>query len=204
MIKRKKKIYLIQILFLISGLIILFYTYKDNKNESIKNKNNEIIQDNLILRSNESNNNKESGDVFYNIKYSGLDLAGNRYILKAKKAKTDKKKKEIVMMYSVNAIFYFKDGTELEIFSNEGVYNNKTLDITFTKDVKASYDNNKLFSQKAEYSNSKNQVLISNNVVIKSEKGNMFADKLFFDIEKKKLNISSFNDGKINANINVK
>lgn len=202
MIKRKKKIYLIQILFLFSGLVILFYTYKGN-NEAIKGEDNKINEENLILQSNEINKN-ESGDFFYNIKYSGIDLAGNRYVLKAQKAKTDKNKSEIVMMYLVNAIFYFKDGTELVIFSKEGVYNNKTLDISFTKDVSANYADNKLFSQEAEYSNSKNQVLISNNVVIESEKGNIFADKLFFDIEKKTLNISSFNDGKINANINVK
>lgn len=203
MIKRKKKIYLIQILFLFSGLVILFYTYKDNIIEAIKGEDNKINEENLILQSNEMSKN-ESGDFFYNIKYSGIDLAGNRYVLKAQKAKTDKNKSEIVMMYLVNAIFYFKDGTELVIFSKEGVYNNKTLDISFTKDVNANYADNKLFSQEAEYSNSKNQVLISNNVVIESEKGNMFADKLFFDIEKKTLNISSFNDGKINANINVK
>ena len=35
----------------------------------------------------------DGADVFYNIKYPGLDLAGNRYILNAKKAKTDKNMK---------------------------------------------------------------------------------------------------------------
>ena len=32
----------------------------------------------------------------------------------------------------------------------------------------------------------------------------MVADKLLFDIKKQTLNIASFNDGKINANINLK
>ena len=32
----------------------------------------------------------------------------------------------------------------------------------------------------------------------------MVADKLLFDIKKKKLNIASFNDGKINANVKLK
>ena len=35
-------------------------------------------------------------------------------------------------------------------------------------------------------------------------KGAMVADKLIFDIEKKKLNISSFDNKKINANLNLK
>jgi|TARA_B100001063_G_C16626272_1_gene483358 hypothetical protein len=199
--KRKKKIYIIQSLFLISGLIILFFTYKGNNSQKTKINSKEINQNNFITKDNQ---NDEGVDVFYNIKYSGLDLAGNRYILKAEKASADKVKSEMIIMNSVNAVFYFKDETELVIFSKEGIYNNKTLDIIFTKDVEAKYDKNKLFSQKAEYSNSKNHVIISNNVRIKSEKGNMFADKLFFDIKEKTLNISSFNDNKINANIELK
>ena len=51
-------------------------------------------------------------------------------------------------MYSVNAVFYFKDETELKIFSKEGIYNNKTLDITFTKEVEANYANNRFFLKK--------------------------------------------------------
>lgn len=199
--KRRKKIYLIQSLFLISGLIILFFTYKNNDTRITNNNSNEINQNKIKIN---NNKNDEGADVFYNIKYSGLDLAGNRYILKAEKASADKSKSEVIIMNSVNAVFYFKDGTELVIFSKEGVYNNKTLDIVFTKDVEAEYEKNKLYSQKAEYSNSKNYVIISNNVNIESEKGNMFADKLFFDIKKKTLNISSFNDNKIKANIDVK
>ena len=199
--KRKKKIYIIQSLLLISGLIILFFTYKNNDSQTTRGNSKELNQTNIKIQNDQ---NDEGVDVFYNIKYSGLDLAGNRYIIKAEKASADKAKSEVLILNSVNAVFYFKDGTELVIFSREGVYNNKTLDIIFTKDVEAKYNKNKLYSQKAEYSNSQNYVIISNNVSIESEKGNMFADKLFFDIKEKTLNISAFNDSKINANIDIK
>ena len=33
---------------------------------------------------------------FYNIEYSGLDLSGNRYILKSKEARNNKENQEIV------------------------------------------------------------------------------------------------------------
>ena len=36
-----------------------------------------------------------------------------------------------------------------------GIYNNKTLDMIFEKNVKANYEESKLFAEKAEYSNSK-------------------------------------------------
>ena len=107
-------------------------------------------------------------------------------------------------MKFVTAVFYFKDDTVLEIWSENGVYNNKTLDMTFKKNVKAIYEKSELNADQAEYSSSKSFLSISGKVKVIDAKGTMFADKLLFDIKKKKLNIASFNDNKINANINLK
>ena len=202
MITRKEKIYTIQILFLLAGLFILIYTYKGKNASTVSQTTLATDQNKTDLQNAEKDN--EGNDVFYNIKYSGLDLAGNRYILSAKKAITDKTNQEIINMNFVDAVFYFKDGTELNVSSKNAIYNNKTLDIIFTKNVEAIYEKNKLFSQKAEYSNSKNYVIISNDLRIESEKGNLFADNLFFDMQKGTLNVSSLEDNKVNAFINLK
>ena len=74
----------------------------------------------------------------------------------------------------------------------------------FSKNVEAFYEGSKLFAQKAEYSNSESYLIISDGVKIRDVKGNMIADELLFDIKKKTLNIASFNDGKINANVTLK
>ena len=88
-------------------------------------------------------------------------------------------------MTCVEAIFYFKDDTTLRIWSNKGIYNNKTLDMKFIKNVKAKYKNSKLFAEKADYSNSENYLSIYENVRIDDIKwGNLIADKLLFDIKK--------------------
>ena len=47
-------------------------------------------------------------------------------------------------------------------------------------------------------------ITISNNVRIKDDKGTMRADKLFFDVKKQTLDVASFNENKINTNINIK
>ena len=148
--------------------------------------------------------NQTEGDIFYNIEYSGLDLAGNRYILKSNEAKTDKTNLDVIEMKIVTANFYFKDGTVLNVTSDTGVYNNKTLDMLFQGNVKADYMESKLFTDKAEYSNSKSFLIISKNVVIKDKRGTMIADRLHFDVKKQTLNIAAFKDNKINANINLK
>ena len=201
MIDRKKKIKIIQLSLLVIGSLILFLTYA-NKSDSPKE---EIVSKEIQERiKNQNTNLPENSDIFYNIEYSGLDLAGNRYILKSKEAFNDKNNQEIVQMKFVEAFFYFKDDTVLEVKSDYGIYNNKTLNMNFKKNVKATYEGSELFAQEAEYSNVESFLTITDQVRVKDSKGTMFADKLLFDIKKKKLNIASFNDNKINANINLK
>ena len=146
----------------------------------------------------------QQGDVFYQIEFSGLDLSGNRYILKSKEALSDKNNPEIVHMKFVEATFYFKDQTVLPSYQILGFTIIKTLDMNFENNVKANYEGSELFAQKAEYSNLKSYLTISEEVKINDIRGTIVADKLLFDIKKKTLNIASFNDGKINANVNLK
>ena len=199
MIERKKKLKIIQLGLLIIGILIIYFTYI-NKNAPIKN---EIVTkaDEEQILTQLSNNSLDEGDVFYNIKYSGFDLAGNRYTLRAIEAYNSKSKQELVDMKFVEVFFYFKDNTFLEVTSETGVYNNKTLDMKFETNVKAYYEGNELFAEKAEYLNLDSFLTISKNVKLNSEKGSIKADKLVFDIKNQQLNIASSKDNKINANI---
>ena len=199
MIDRKKKLRIIQIALLILGTVTIFFTYYANDNETENKIVSKVKRDEIKDLSSENDK-----DVFFNIEYSGLDLAGNRYKLKSEEAFTKKEKQEIVYMKFVEAFFYFKDNTVLKVKSNNGVYNNRTLDMNFEGEVIANYEKSRLTADKAVYSNSKGFLVISDNVTIKDVRGTMIADELLFDIKKQTLNIASFNDGKINANINLK
>ena len=142
--------------------------------------------------------------MYFIILNTQVDLNGNRYILKSKEAINNKNTQELVSMKFVEAIFYFKDDTTLYVWSDFGKYNNKSLDMVFEGNVKAKYLDSDLFAQKAQYSNSDSFLVISKNVKVTDIRGTIFADELLFDIKKKKLNIASFDDKKINANINLK
>ena len=200
MIQRKKKLIFFQIILFTIGLGIIIYTYYFKKE-----KNNEIISfDNIKKIDNKLKESQDlDEDVFLNIKYSGLDLAGNRYILLAKEAVANKTNEELLDLKFVEVTFYFKDDTTLNVKSDSGLYNNKTLDMIFTGNVSAVYEGSKLTAQKADYSNSKSFLTISDNVIVTDDKGVIAADKLLFDIKKQNLNIVSINQ-KINANINLK
>jgi hypothetical protein len=201
MIERKKKLRLVQLTLLIFGILIIYTTYY-NKNSNLDKK---IISKKTEEKVKKQTTDKklEKGDVFFNVEYSGLDLNGNRYILNSGEAYLDDLKPEIVYMKIVHATFYFKNNTVLNIWSDNGTYNNKKLDMKFEKNVKAKYLESDLTAEKAEYSNSKSYLTIYENVRVDDVRGNLVADKLLFDIVEKKLDITSFNEGKISANVEL-
>ena len=199
--KRKLKVRLSQIGLFLIGIIIVYFTYYGKSGQK-----NKIITENVkknIIKESENPNKNEVSNVFYNIKYSGIDLSGNRYILTAEEANNKIDNDELINMKGVKAVFYFKDNTNLVVTSEAGKYNNKTLDMKFTDNVFMSYEDNSLNAKSAEYSNSGGFLQISESVKINSDMGKLSADKLYFDLEKQKLDISSFNNDNVKANITI-
>lgn len=198
---RYTKVKLLQFFLLAAGTLLIIFTYT-----GFKNKPSEEI---LSLEAKDEINKKikdknPSGDTFFNVEYSGIDLAGNRYILRAKEANNDITNSELINLKYVKATFYFKNNKILYVSSNFGLYNNKTLDIVFRDNVNSMYEGSKLFAEEAEYNNSENFIIISQNVKITDIKGTMLAEKLIFDIEKNTLEISSLEDDKVYTNLKRK
>ena len=198
MTNRKKRLRIIQISLLFFGILIIYFTYS----ELNLSKNKSSIKPKEELKS--FSENDEAIDIFYNIEYSGIDMAGNRYILKSLEAYNNNNKQELVSMKSVEAVFYFKDDTMLYVWSDKGLYNNKTLDMVFEDNVKSIYNESELFANKAEYSNSSGFLRISDKVKVKDTRGTMFADELIFDIKNQKLKIASENNNRVKAKIKKK
>ena len=200
MTNREKKLRIVQFGLLVIGITIVIFTFLQNKNknqfeiisEDKKNQINESIQKNI-----------NGDDVFYDISYNGIDLAGNRYVLKSKEAISNQLQKEIIQMKEVEAIFYFKDETVLEVKSKKGIYNNKTLDINFEDAVEANYQESYLYANKATYSNSESFLNVSGDVKIKDIRGEIFADDLFFDLNNHTVDVKSTSKNNVKANIKV-
>ncbi len=199
---RKKKLRFIQITLLALGILTIFFTYikdgGDRTDNLISSETKRKIEKQI---SNQKSNNE---DIFKNVEFSGLDLNGNRYNIKSKEATNSKESVELVNMKFVEAKFYFKDNTILDITSDYGKYNNKSLDVEFFSNVNGNYLSSKLFAQKAEYSNSEGFVVVSEDVKIIDKRGTMFAEKLLFDIKEETLKITSEKNEKIKANISLK
>lgn len=200
MTNRIKKLRFIQFGLLAAGMLIVIFTFLQNKNE----KQLEIISKDKKNKINESlKNDKDGKDIFYDITYNGIDLAGNRYVLKSKEAISSKSQGEIINMNEVDALFYFKNGNVLKVESKKGVYNNKTFDIKFEESVKANYQESSLYANEANYSNSENYLSISGDVKIKDIRGEIFTDNLFFDLKNQTVDIKSTSENNVKTNIRI-
>ena len=189
MIKRRKKIILIQLVIFIVAAFLLYNTYRD------KNKVTEEIAE-IKTETNPDTNS------FVDVEYSGFDLNGNRYTLNAGKADFETKTPEIIDMKNVEANFYLKDGTLLKIISDAGLYNNKTLDMIFIDNVKTTYLSSILISNQLDYSNTNGKLLASGNVQGTSvEKGTFFADNVEYDLTNKTLEFSMLGNKKVNVKV---
>ncbi len=200
MTSRKKRLRIIQFTLLITSILLIYFTYYGNnltKDKIISKKEQKQLDEKLSDQSSKN-------DVFYNITYRGLDLSGNRYVLNAEEALNDENFAEKIYLKNVDASFYLKNNTILKVFSDEAIYNNKTLDMIFEKNVKAIYGNSELFAERAEFSNTNGFLTISKKVKVIDERGVLSADQLLFDVKKQNLDIVSFDKNKINANISLK
>lgn len=195
-----KKVKIIQLSLLLTGLVIIYFTYYHNNSNKKLDGISEQVRKEVIQKSPSTN---EASNIFYNIKYTGIDLSGNRYILTSEEAVMKKGNNYSLDLKGVNYTFYFKDDTILKVTSKSGLYNSQNLDMKFKDEVLMSYNGNILQAEKAEYSNSGNYLKIQNNIKIESNFGNMSADEFFFDLNSKKLKINSYNDNNIKAKIKI-
>ena len=186
---RKKKIISVQIIIFLVASLLLYKTYHR------ENKYVEEAQE-VVVASDPNTNS------FNDIQYSGFDLSGNRYVLDAGNATFKTKTPERINMKGVVANFYLKDNTILTVISDEGLYNNLTLDMEFKQNVKSTYETNTLFSDELIYFSDNGKLIISGNVRGESiKKGKFFADNIEYDLTSKTLDFSMFDNKQVNVKL---
>jgi len=186
---RKKKIFLIQLTIFLVASTLIYNTYRDEKKET----------ENFLKIEAETDPDTNS---FNDIEYSGFDLTGNRYVLKAEKATFRTKRPELINMETVVAKFYLKDNTVLTVVSDEGHYNNITFDMDFRENVLADYLTHRIFSDSLSYSSSNAKLIATGNVHGESiDKGEFNADNVEYDLTNKTLNFSTFASKSVNVKL---
>tara|TARA_A100001011_G_scaffold400299_1_gene513894 strand:+ start:1206 stop:1796 length:591 start_codon:yes stop_codon:yes gene_type:complete len=195
MSERKRKLIAIQSLLLLLAITIFYFVYYY---KNIKNQDSELVNSKLI----ESNEKDTTSNYFEDVEYKGIDVNGNRYVLKSQFASFDEQNPELINMVNMNAIFYFKNGKILNIYGDNGKYNNISNDMEFRENVKVIQDTNKIFSDNLDYFNSKRMINIYGNVEGESLDGTFESDVLELDIEKQTVNFLMNNREQVKINLN--
>ena len=172
-------------------LLYIFY-YQDSKND---NSVEEVkIENEKLEKLGESN-------YFEDVEYKGIDANGNRYLLVSKIATFDDQSPEFVKMIGMNATFYFKNGTVLEVSGKTGMYNNKTNDMQFREEVKVIQANNRIFADNLDYFNLKRLIKVYGNVRGESLDGNFYSDILNLNIDNQSVDFLMNNDEQVKINL---
>ncbi len=193
MTPRKKKLLSIQLIIFLLAITLLYITYYSNNNTIDKNQNPDLALTKEDI--------KTDNNTFENIEYKGVDLNGNRYLIKSELANFDTETPEIINMKVMKTIFYFKDGTSMTLTGDYGTYNNKTFDMEFRDNIVAEYENNLLYADNLIYLNTKSLLTIYGNVITESVQGNISADNVEIDLSAETLDISMFDEKQINVNL---
>jgi lipopolysaccharide assembly outer membrane protein LptD (OstA) len=103
-------------------------------------------------------------------------------------------------MKGVVAKFYLKDDTVLTVISDEGLYNNISLDMNFRKNIQVDYSTHTMFADLLSYSNSNAKLIATGNVRGESiKKGEFSADNVEYDLTNKNLNFSMSGSKRVNV-----
>ncbi len=187
----------IQLILFSIGILLIFLIYfsKPPKKNNQEISENTVKTDDIEIEKNEKN-------IFENLEYKNTDKNGNKFIIFSEYSDFGTDRPEIINMKNIVCYFYLKDGT-LEIRSKTAVYNNITLDMSFSQNVGMYYKDSILYSDRADFVNETSQLTVEGNVTGNTPNGELSADKLNFS--DKKLSVTMYsNDESVNIKTNLR
>ena len=187
----KKKQHTTQLVLISIGLFLILATYfyypTMNRNQTNQKNEKTIFEDDKI-------------NIFENVEYRGI-YNFEPYEVKSEKAHILVDDPDIVYMINMHVILHLKDGSLVNIKSDEGTYNKVTYDCLFQKNVRATDGETKIFSENLDLLATKNSVEIYNEVNLIHTTGSLVADKIDYDFETKLFKISMFDQKNIKMKV---
>ena len=131
---------------------------------------------------NETTNKVSDKNLIEGIQYLSKDVNGNTYLIESKTGKIDKENPDIIYLVNVKAKINFDENDEIEVFSDEAIYNINNFDTEFIDNVKLLYEDNKLSCKNILVKFSKNYAILSGNIVYKNLLTKLYADQIEVDL----------------------
>lgn len=187
---RKKQIYISISAFIIIVIVYIIYPAINEHHLAKKSKN--ITPSDII-----------AGNTLENISYTGTDLSGKQFNLKAKLAGIQTDNQDIINLVDVDSDYLLSDGTVLKVTSEQGIFNKNTNDITYEINVKATHLSNTINCDKVQFLGKSDFLIMSGNIVAnlvdkkeKKKSSKIIGDNLMYDSKKKVVTLNSFDKTK--------
>ena len=162
---------------------------------------NKITAEKKILTQDKIETADEKSNYFENVEYAGLYNINNPFRINSKKAFISNEEPDIVHMTSMKVTLEMKDGRIVVITSDKGIYNKKTYDCFFVKNVKATDGETIVSSENMDLLASMDTASIYNGVILTSTKGSLVADKIEYDFQTKYYKISMFSNERVKVKL---
>lgn len=185
-VKKLSQILLLMLAITLSLLVYNFYIKNNQKvgaEKIIKTINNEAKEEDLK-------------DVINDLKYSSVDIKGNKYQILSKEGAIDLANPNIIYMTKVDAKIELLNEEPIFVTSNFAKYNQNTNDTTFTENVLLLSGLHTINTEELDFSFENSLVNMSNEVVYKSKDTILVGDRLEFDLITKKTKIFMNNKSK--------
>ncbi len=186
----------IQFILLSLGVLLIFCTYV-----FYPEFNKTIDYENLVENKKKTTIDSKKSNTFKNVEYKGLYNADTPFTVKSEVAHILKSDPDLINMTYMKAVIEMNDGRKIIITSDRGKYNKLTYDSYFEDNVKLTDGKTIVLSKNLDLLASEDHAYIYNNVSITNENGFLLADKIDYNFETEKYNISMFNNGKVEAKI---
>ena len=185
-VQKLSQILLLMLAITLSLLVYNFYIKNNQKagaEKIIKTINNEAKEEDLK-------------DVINDLKYSSVDIKGNKYQILSKEGVIDLANSNIIYMTKVDAKIELLNEEPIFVTSNFAKYNQNTNDTTFTENVLLLSGLHTINTEELDFSFENSLANMSNEVVYKSKDTILVGDRLEFDLITKKTKIFMNNKSK--------
>ena len=116
------------------------------------------------------------------IQYFSKDVKGNTYLIESKYGKLDQQNPDIIYLSEVEAKINFDEDEEIQVTSDNAIYNVNTFDTEFIDNVKLNYRKNKLTCKNILVRFSENYAILSGNLVYNNLLTSLYADEMEVDL----------------------
>ena len=193
MIKRRR---ITQLTLILVGLLLIistYFLYPQIKEKEFSKK--EPLKDKVFEMDDATIN------TFENVKYKGLYNLDKPFIVESETARILKGDSDIVYMNKMKVTLYTKDGKTIIITSNKGNYNKGSYDCFFEENVRADDGGTIILSENLDLLASEDSALVYNDVVLTNDSGSLVADKINYNFETKRYDISMFSNKKVKVKL---